>query len=134
MMDGGPVAIWVYHVGTLVLMAGLLCGLAFGLIYGLSAPWWRTPIGRMFMAGAFAVVVGIASVVYLIITGPGPSDLSWARIIPRLVGYLAFTAALVVELVTFLHERRKTGPGRIPVAPELFWVIRRLFRPRDRRG
>ena len=88
-------------VGTNIYIVGLVVGLTFTIIYGVSAPWWRTAIGRMFMAVSSGIVVAGVVVLLSIFLGvdyPG-------RPVVRIVGYAVFAVSMLTLLFTYLHER-----------------------------
>jgi hypothetical protein len=94
-----------YDVGTWIYVLGLAMGLAFTLLYLALAPWWRTAIGRMFVAIGLALVTAGVTVVIQIMT---PNPANWeGRWILRMFGYGSFTLAMGFLLITYLHERRK---------------------------
>ncbi|TXS39703.1 hypothetical protein EAO77_36160 [Streptomyces sp. t39] len=53
---------------TNVVISGLVsaCALVFILVYGLTAPWWRSPIGRHMMA--FSAAIGLLCLYTVLIT------------------------------------------------------------------
>lgn len=94
----------LYDIGTWVYVLGLAFGLAFTLVYLVMAPWWRTAVGRMFVAiGLALVTAGVTVVVQIMAPDPDWSS----RWVFRLAGYGAFTIAMGFLLGTYLHERNK---------------------------
>lgn len=89
--------------GTVIYLVGILFGLAFTVMYGVTAPWWRSAIGRMFMViGTAIVMAGVVVLLSLILGGDYPG-----RELVRVLGYGIFTLAMGFLFFTYLHERRK---------------------------
>lgn len=103
--------VFLYDVGTVIYALGIIAGVVFTVHYGISAPWWRTAVGRMFMVIGLALVTAGATVLWQIIVasiGASPFTPRPAHeLIIRLVGYGVFTVAMAFLLGTYIHERRK---------------------------
>lgn len=101
----------LYDIGTLLYLLGILAGAAFTITYGVTAPWWRSAIGRMFMVIGCAILFAGVTVLYQIAvaTAAGVPLRAYALgdLILRLSGYALFSLAMGFLLGTYLHERRK---------------------------
>lgn len=88
--------------GDIVFGAALVPAVLFLIVYTVTAPWWRSAIGRMFViAQAAIVLVSIVVLLSLVLgtTYPG-------RDIVRLAGYSLHFVGQLVFLVTYLNTRR----------------------------
>lgn len=101
----------LYDIGTMVYLIGILAGAAFTITYGVTAPWWRSAIGRMFMVIGCAILFAGVTVLYQIavaqFSGVPLRAYALADLILRLSGYGLFSVAMGFLLGTYLHERRK---------------------------
>jgi len=116
MLRGEP----LYDIGTIIYLVGILAGASFTLTYGLTAPWWQSAIGRMFILIGSAIVFAGVNFAYQIIVAVASGfplrPYTTADLIWRIVGYLLFTLATGTLLATYLHERRKpTGSSSLPI-------------------
>lgn len=107
-------------IGTIIYYSLTLGALAFVALYGLLAPWWRSPVGRHMMA-FMVVLAGIllyGSIVPLL--GLSPVQRLWSRV----VAFTLFSAvvwwrvwlvvALQVENLKYLRTTKtgSTGPTK----------------------
>lgn len=133
----------LYDLGTLIYGIGGLAGLIFVLHYGLSAPWWKSAVGRMFIVIGAAIVFAQVTLLYQIGKGafigrPLPA-LTVGDLVLRLIGYCLFALAMGFLLGTYLHERRKPSsllPTRkdsmsttpTPAPPAIWYPWQRVIR------
>jgi hypothetical protein len=103
-------AIAVLNVGTAIFALGLFAELLFDFDYGLTAPWYRSWIGWMFMLNGAAVASAGVAILLGRVLGPAYP----ARPYVTLVAYSIFAASTIVRYGVFLAERRRPSP-RLPV-------------------
>lgn len=100
----------ILNIGTAVFTVGLFAEVMFLLDYGLTAPWYRSWIGWMFVLNGIAVMSAGASIMVGRLLGseyPG-------RPIITLVTFGAFTLSTVMRYGVFQWERRKPS-SRLPM-------------------
>lgn len=95
-----------YDIGTIIYGIGDAFALTYLIVYGFTAPWWKSRIGRSFMISTAAVFLSTTAVLTQIIFGP-----EWElRELIRTLGYTGFAIGMATFTVTFLIERRNPLP------------------------
>lgn len=97
----------VLNIGTVVFAVGLLAELLFGFDYGLTAPWWRSWIGVMFILNTASIFFAGSAIMLGRVLGAGYTGRPYVT----LATFLLFTASSVMRYGVYLHERGK------PVSP-----------------
>lgn len=101
----------LYDIGTLVYVLGLLAGVLFTVHYGVTAPWWRSAVGRMFIViGMALVVAGVTAVWQIVVASLGVTPFTprpLHELLVRLLGYGVFSVAMGFLLGTYFYERRQ---------------------------
>lgn len=100
-----------YDIGTVIYGIGDAAALVYLVVYGFTAPWWESRIGRSFMVSISAVFLSTTAVLTQIIFGP---DWELKELI-RTIGYTGFAVGMSVFTVTFLVERRH-APGEVTMS------------------
>jgi hypothetical protein len=120
----------ILNIGTAIFALGLFAELMFDFDYGLTAPWWRSAIGWMFMLNGLAVLA--AGVAVLLGRTLGPNYPGRPEV--SLLAYAIFAASTIMRYGVFLHERRHPG-SKLPMPyfdRDLQQAVRELSRKERR--
>jgi hypothetical protein len=91
----------VLNVGTAIFALGMFAELLFALDYGITAPWWRSWIGVMFMLNALSIICAGSSILLSRVLGPH----YWGRPFITLLTFSLFSGAAIMRYGVYLHER-----------------------------
>lgn len=117
----------VLNIGTVIFAFGLLAEILFGFDYGLTAPWWRSWIGVMFILNTASVIFAGSAIMLGRIFGPTYPF----RAEVTLVTFSLFAASSIMRYGVYLHERGKPVPA-LPVPSDPVAPVRRLTRREQR--
>jgi len=101
---------WLILLGRILLVASFLGGLAFVVIYTVTARWWKSAVGRTWMAFVGAETVLLGTGVWMLAFGDSPAR--------RLIGLAAFGLFTVTSwwrAITLLRvQLRNRASARTP--------------------
>lgn len=104
----------VLAIGTVIFAVGLFAELLFGFDYGLTAPWWRSWIGVMFILNTASILFAGSAIMLGRVLGPTYPG----RPVVTLTTFVLFTISSVMRYGVYLHERGKPVPA-LPVPSHL---------------
>lgn len=100
------------RIGDLIFAAALVPNIIFLAVYVFKAPWFRDPIGRMFVFAQASLIVVSVVVLASLIFGPDYPG----RGAIRIAGYSMHFVAQWTVLFTYLRERAHPT-GKLPLIP-----------------
>lgn len=96
-------------LGDYFLFTGALCGLMFCTAYGISAPWWRSEMGRHIMAFTASVSLTLAYASFRVIVPPVRPEFGVRALVFGVIAAMLAWRLFMLFREQIREPRKRTG-------------------------